>query len=170
METAFLYFTESLGNCYDHSHFRNRILTNNLQGSVLSPELNSEHSGSLNSKKRKKIVYLSACLTECMVIEITVPTIIWYILSAELCTMTLDNPYTGYMVVLSLLQNEDTETRKYEISLRACRTWWCHKLPTYTCKSHFYAFYVIRVQCFSLSIFNLNYQLYSNLMNLHPKF
>lgn len=57
-----------------------------------------------------------------MVIEITVPTIIWYILFAELCTMTLDNPYTGYMVVLSLLQNEDTEARKYEISLRACRT------------------------------------------------
>lgn len=112
METAFLYFSESLGNCYDHSHFGNRILTNILQGSVLSPELNSEHSGSLNSKKGKKIVYLSACFIECMVIEITVPTIIWYTLFAELCTMTLDSPYTGYMLVLSLLRNEDTETRE----------------------------------------------------------
>lgn len=64
METAFLYFSESLGNCYDHSHFGNRILTNILQGSVLSPELNNEHSGSLNSKKRKKIAYLSACFIE----------------------------------------------------------------------------------------------------------
>lgn len=61
METAFLHFSESLGNCYDHSHFGNRILTNILHGSVLSPELNSEHSGSLNSKKKEENS-LSQCL------------------------------------------------------------------------------------------------------------